>query len=215
MCAKNVQDPLNSLQVNCGEGWRAAGTQRTVHCVRFCRWQGWGWRWTFVVPSPGPRVMLLLHSLPPSTQRLSGPLGRLFSLSSPSPLSTLLWTALWAVWWKASQETGARRWPWRRLGSRVLRGLTCGCPDCLTRVEHSWEHWRTTAPQSQGLAPVRTFAPFFTQPAVSTSAAGSALSSEIAPAPRGDRHTAGRGAWVLTHVCVSVRACMHACWRGC
>lgn len=24
MCAKNIQDPLNILQVNCGQGWRAA-----------------------------------------------------------------------------------------------------------------------------------------------------------------------------------------------
>lgn len=176
MCAKNIQDPLNILQVNCGQGWRAAALRGRWTVCTFVTGRagaGAGPLW-FPAQGTASSCFSTLSRLDPAPLCTIGP--PVLLVLTESTLHTIVDSTVGGLW-KASQETGARRRPWRRSGSRVLRGLTCGCPDRLMRVEHSWEHWLATAPQSQGPAPVRAFAPFFTQAAVSACAAGSTLSS--------------------------------------
>lgn len=132
-------------------GLAHSGAQRPVDRVRFCRRQGWGWSWATVVPSPGPCVILLLHS----------------PLLEPGPPALLFLTesTLHSVCGQRRGQCGGR--PVRRLrrggtqgaghSGRGGGGLTCERPDRLMRA-HSWG----ALPRKLGPAPVCAFAPFFT-----------------------------------------------------
>lgn len=131
--------------------------------------------------------------------------GRLFSCSSPNPLSTAFvgsdaggvgegQSGVWGV------QAGTQ-------GAGHSGELACGRPDCLMRA-----HSRGAPPTLEARpAAVRAFAPFFTQAAVSASVASSTLSLEIVPAPWGRwTHSRAGGTGLGMCVCASMRACMLA-----
>ena len=154
-----------------------------------------------MVPSLGPRVVLLLHSPPLEP----GPPALLFPTRS---ISTAFvgsnaggvgegQSGGWGVQAGAqgAGHSGAGLWAPRLPDEGALPGSTTPPP----------------TPEARRAA-VRAFAPFFTQAAVSTSVASSTLSLEIVPAPRGRwTHSRGGGGTGLgVCVCACMRACMLA-----